>query len=85
MYSNDDQFSGKRQFGHNDDWFIGQSVASNQVLLFPCVLVLLPLDNLPSKDCTFYIEDGESVIFHFFFSMDSHHIVERPDFLLHAL
>jgi len=48
-------------------------------------LVLLPLDNLPSEDCTFHIEDGEIIIFHFFFSMDSHYIVESPDFLLHAL
>ena len=53
-----DQFSSKRQFGHNDDWLISQGVASNQVLPFPCVLLLLPFDNLPSEDDTFHIEDG---------------------------
>ena len=50
---NAEQFSSKRQFGHNDDRFIGQGVASHQVLSFPCVLVFLPLNNLPSEDCTF--------------------------------
>jgi len=59
--------------------------ATGSIRSSPVFLVLLPLDNLPSEDCTFHIEDGEIIIFHFFFSMDSHHIVESPDFLLHAL